>query len=73
MPLVSRPISVANVIDALCGIYGEDRRALVNYSPDRDIEAVYGRFPALATEPEEKIGFRHDGSAINLIQEALTP
>jgi nucleoside-diphosphate-sugar epimerase len=24
-----------------------------------------GRYPTLATEPEEEFGFRHDGSAIN--------
>ena len=37
------------------------------------IEALFGRYPELATAKEEALGFAHDGTPTKLIKEALAP
>ena len=64
-------LSVAEIVDCLARIYGEERRALVSFRPDPRVERDFGRFPALATAREEALGFVHDGDATNLLQKAL--
>ncbi|WP_216320666.1 NAD-dependent epimerase/dehydratase family protein [Deinococcus aestuarii] len=64
-------LSVAQVVSALCDLFGEDRRALVRYEPLESTEAVFGRFPPLQTPEAQALGFRHDGSAAQLVQAAL--
>ena len=66
-------LSVAEIVDALSDLFGPDRRALISFNPDQRIEALFGRFPELATAKEEALGFAHDGTPIKLIKEALAP
>jgi D-erythronate 2-dehydrogenase len=65
-------LSVAEIVDALSDLFGSDRRSLVSFNPDARIEALFGRYPELATAREEALGFAHDGTPKELITEALT-
>jgi nucleoside-diphosphate-sugar epimerase len=65
-------LSIAEVVAALCELYGEDRRSLVSFEPNPRIEAIFGRYPELATEQAAKLGFDHDGSALDLMKQALS-
>src|SRR5271166_678946 len=49
-------LSVAEIVDALSDLFGPDRRALISFNPDQRIEALFGRFPELATAKEEALG-----------------
>ncbi len=71
--LPSLRLSIGEIVGALCELYGEDRRELVSFEPDPRIEAVFGRYPELSTAREEQLGFAHDGSAMELMKEALRP
>ena len=64
-------LSIADVVDALARLFGEERRKLVQYSPDPRVEALYGRYPELRTDDEEALGFTSDGSAEDLLHAAL--
>lgn len=64
-------LSMAEVVDGLARSFGEDRRARVRYQPNEQLEAGFGRFPALDASAAETLGFRHDGSVEALIRNAL--
>lgn len=64
-------LSIEQVLDALVGILGEPRRALVSFAPEPELEALFGRYPPLRTPQAKALGFRHDGSANALIRNAL--
>ncbi|MCK9801144.1 NAD-dependent epimerase/dehydratase family protein [Pseudomonas sp. MAFF 302030] len=64
-------LSIAQVIDALAGVYGEDRRGLISFAAEPELEALFGRFPPMHTPQARALGFRHDGSAAALIRHAL--
>lgn len=66
-------LSVAEIVDALSDLFGPDRRALISFNPDQRIEALFGRFPELATAKEEALGFAHDGTPTKLVKEASPP
>ena len=64
-------LSIASILDALAERYGEPNRALISFAPEADLEALFGRFPALQTPIATAAGFRHDGDAAALIRRAL--
>lgn len=64
-------LTVAAVMDALAETFGEERRQLIRFEPDADLEALFGRFPPLRTPQAKALGFRHDGSALALVRHAL--
>ncbi|MDR0278637.1 MAG: NAD-dependent epimerase/dehydratase family protein [Paucimonas sp.] len=64
-------LSIAEVVDALAEVFGDERRALVAYQPDAGLEALFGRFPPLRTPIARERGFRHDGTARTLVRRAL--
>lgn len=66
-------LSIAQVIDALAAIYGEERRALISFAADTDLEALFGNLPSMKTPQSKALGFRHDGSAAALIRNSLNP
>lgn len=70
-PLPVLRLSLAQVVDTLAGLYGEDRRALVTYDPQPDLEAVFGRYPLLDDSAARALGFRDDGTAAELVRRAL--
>ncbi|PVZ42519.1 NAD-dependent epimerase/dehydratase family protein [Pseudomonas sp. CC120222-01a] len=64
-------LSIAQVVDALAAIYGEDNRSNIAFAPDPQLEALFGRFPALRTPNARALGFKHDGTASALLRNAL--
>lgn len=64
-------LAIGEVVEALSEAFGDDRRALVSYQPEADLEALFGRYPPLRTPQSRALGFRHDGSAQALVRNAL--
>ena len=64
-------LTVAQVVDALAARFGQDRKALVTYAPDALIERLFAQYPPLHTPAAERLGFRHDGSAEQLVEQAM--
>lgn len=65
-------LAMGQVVEALAEAFGDDRRALVSYQPNADLEALFGRFPPLRTPQSRALGFHHDGSAQTLVRNALS-
>ena len=66
-------LSIAQVVDALAASYGQERRSLISYVADNQLEALFGRMPPLKTPQARAAGFSHDGNAATLIRNALNP
>jgi nucleoside-diphosphate-sugar epimerase len=66
-------LSIRQVVDALAERYGQERRGLISYAPDANLEALFGRMPPLKTPQARAAGFSHDRTAAALIRNALTP
>lgn len=64
-------LSIAQVIDALADVFGDEYRSLIAFDPDPRLEAQFGRYPPLDTPGACAQGFRHDGSAVALIRHSL--
>ncbi|MYM81863.1 NAD-dependent epimerase/dehydratase family protein [Duganella sp. FT50W] len=64
-------LSMEQVLAALAARYGDACRDLIRHQPDAAIEALFGRYPALHTPAALAAGFRHDGSAAELVRRAL--
>jgi nucleoside-diphosphate-sugar epimerase len=65
-------LTIAELVDALAHVYGEDRHALIRYEPNETLEAGFGRYPPLDARTAEALGFRHDGTIEQLIRNAMT-
>ncbi|WP_397453282.1 NAD-dependent epimerase/dehydratase family protein [Pseudomonas sp. NA-150] len=66
-------LSIAQVIDALAATYGKAARERITFAPDTGLEALFGCFPPMKTPKARALGFRHDGSAVALVRNALNP
>jgi nucleoside-diphosphate-sugar epimerase len=66
-------LSIAQVVDALAATYGQERRSLISYDADIQLEALFGRMPPLKTPLARAAGFSHDGNAATLIRNSLNP
>ncbi|MHC8314672.1 NAD-dependent epimerase/dehydratase family protein [Pseudomonas sp. LB3P31] len=66
-------LSIAQVVDALAASYGQQRRELITYAVDEQLEALFGRMPPLKTPLARAAGFSHDGNAAALIRNSLNP
>jgi len=65
-------LAMDQVVEALAEAFGDDRRALVSYQSNVDLEALFGRYPPLRTPQSRALGFHHDGSAQTLVRNALS-
>lgn len=65
-------LTMAEIVEGLARRYGFDRRELVTYVPDDQLEAGFGCFPPLDASAAEMLGFCHDGSVEALIRNAMT-
>lgn len=66
-------LSIAQVVDALAAVYGQERRSLISFAADEGLEALFGRLPPLKTPLARAAGFGHDGNAASLVRNALNP
>lgn len=71
LPLLQ--LSIEQVLEALGKTYGAQRRDLISFKPDPQLEALFGNFPPMKTPQARALGFRHDGSAVSLIRNSLNP
>lgn len=65
-------LSLDEVVDGLAQRFGSDRKALVTYRPNEDIERHFGRLPPLEASKSFKDGFMNDGTVDSLIRNALS-
>jgi nucleoside-diphosphate-sugar epimerase len=56
--------SIADLVDAIA----QGRPAAIDYAPDAELEAQFGRQPPLETRLADRLGFRHDGNLANLVR-----
>lgn len=63
--------SMAELVQAIAAVHGQDRVALVRYASNLALEANFGRYPPLATPAADAAGFRHDGDLPTLVRRAL--
>jgi nucleoside-diphosphate-sugar epimerase len=66
-------LSICQVLDALLATFGQERRGLIEFCPDEELEVLFGRFPSLRTPQARALGFRHDGNAAALVRNTLMP
>lgn len=71
LTLPTRRASMAELVEAVGRVYGTPAADLVRYAPDERIEALFGRFPPLATPAAEAAGFRRDATLDELVRRAL--
>ena len=64
-------LAMQELVAALADLLQVDGHALVRYAPQEAIEAVFGRYPVLDDGVARRLGFRDDGSAQQLIRNAL--
>jgi len=65
--------SMAELVEAIAEVHGPQVRELVRWSPQPNIETLFGRFPPLRTPAAEAAGFRHDGSLAQLVRRSVAP
>jgi D-erythronate 2-dehydrogenase len=63
--------SMAELLDALAAVHGERVRSLVRWEPDARIEALFGRFPPLATPAADALGFGADADLVALVRASV--
>jgi nucleoside-diphosphate-sugar epimerase len=64
-------LSMDQLIDGLAAHFGAKVRDRVAYSPNEALEAQFGSYPPLRTPIADRLGFRHDGTAADLVARAL--
>lgn len=65
-------LSVAQVLNALAVRFGKANGEKIEFKPDTQLEELFGRQPILQTPRARAAGFRHDGSAVALLRNALS-
>jgi len=65
-------VSMIDLVVALERHLGQKRAHWVQWQPDAEIEAQFGRWPPLVTNAADTLGFVHDGSVENLVARALS-
>lgn len=64
-------LSVAQILDALAARFGEANGEQIEFTPDTQLENLFGRQPQLRTPRARALGFCHDGSAAALLRNSL--
>ncbi len=64
-------LSIDQVVVAVGKVTGADRRDLIEYAPDPELEALFGRFPALRAPSARAAGFKNDGTPQAMVRNAL--
>jgi nucleoside-diphosphate-sugar epimerase len=64
-------LTIAELVEALVTELGPSTRNLVSWHPQPGVEETFAQFPPLTTPFADALGFRHDGTAQNLVQRTL--
>ncbi|SEB18830.1 NAD-dependent epimerase/dehydratase family protein [Variovorax sp. YR216] len=70
-PLPVLRLSISQVVHTLSRIHAVHGERLVRYSPQRSVEAVFGRYPVLDDRVSRALGLRDDGTPEALVRRAL--
>lgn len=70
-PLPVLRLAIEDVVQTLANLYGRDRIDLVQYAPQLNVEAVFGRYPELDDRAARELGLRDDETAEDLVHRAL--
>lgn len=73
LTLPTHRFAMAELVQAVGGVYGTPATDLVRWAPDERIETLFGRFPTLLTPRAEAAGFRADADLDTLVRQALAP
>jgi nucleoside-diphosphate-sugar epimerase len=65
--------TMAELVDAIATLYGPQAHGSVRWVPDERIESWFGRFPPVATELADSLGFRRDADLATLVRRAIEP
>lgn len=71
--LPTQCFTMAAMVEAIAQVHGPQVRERVRWAPDERIEALFGRFPPIATPTADAAGFRHDGDLPTLVRRAVEP
>ena len=63
--------SMEQLVEAIARVRQVDAARLVQFKPDKNIEALFGRFPALDATAAQRAGFRSDESLAKLVMQSL--
>ena len=63
--------SIGEIVAAISRVYGVKANDLISYQPIPDIEDRFGKLPPVDLPEAEALGFRHDGTADELVKRAL--
>lgn len=69
--LPAQHLSMAELVEGIAAVYGEQVKDLISYEPIPEIQAIYAGYPPLLTPKAEAVGFKHDGTVANLVSRAL--
>lgn len=64
-------LSMREVVNGAAELFGPQTRSLVTYEPNEPLQALFGSYPPLLTPIADRLGFRNDGTATELIARAL--
>lgn len=64
-------LTMGELVDGAATHFGPRVRELVTYMPDAVLQAQFGSYPPLLTTIADRLGFRHDGAAAELVAAAL--
>lgn len=68
--LPAQVVRIGDLIDALASRFPQSR-GRISFAPDAEIEAQFGRQPALDTRIADRLEFHHDGDLDTLIRRAI--
>ena len=63
--------SMEQLVEAIARVRQVDAARLVQFKPDKNIETLFGRFPALDAAAAQRVGFRSDESLAKLVMQSL--
>ncbi|MDY7540144.1 NAD-dependent epimerase/dehydratase family protein [Undibacterium sp. RTI2.1] len=64
-------LTISELVNQLASMFGADRLSLINYQPNPKLEAIFGVYPPINTSTAEAMGFSHDGSIKQLVENAV--
>jgi D-erythronate 2-dehydrogenase len=70
LTLPAQRVGMSALVDALAERFPESK-SKIKWEPDPQLEALFARQPPLTTAMSEALGFRHDGSLSQLVDQAI--
>jgi nucleoside-diphosphate-sugar epimerase len=65
-------LTMAQLVDGLADLFGEDCRDCIRYEPDEGLEKAFGAYPPIDNSAALAVGFKQDESVAALIEAAMS-